>query len=42
MGQLRKFYNIIVHIRRSASRTKEFKDLVKRIIPLDNRTRWNS
>jgi hypothetical protein len=31
-----------VHIRQSAGRTKEFKDLVKRIIPLDNRTRWNS
>jgi hypothetical protein len=39
MGQFGKFHNIVVYIRRSANRTKEFKDLVKRIIPLDNRTR---
>ena len=42
MGQLGKLHNIVVHIRRSAGRTKEFKDLAKRIIPLDNRTKWNS
>ena len=37
-----KFYNIIVHIRGSALRTKQFKDLATRMIPLGNRTRWNS
>jgi len=42
MGQLRKFYNIIVYIRRSVGRTKEFKDLAGRMISLDNCTRWNS
>ena len=39
MGQLKKLHNIIVHICRSADRTKEFKNLAERIIPLDNRTR---
>jgi hypothetical protein len=42
MGPLGKLHNIVVHIRSSAGRTKEFKDLAGRIIPLDNRTRWNS
>jgi hypothetical protein len=42
MGPLGKLHNIIVHIRSSAGRTKEFKHLAERMIPLDNRTRWNS
>ncbi len=42
MGPLGKLHNIIIHIRSSAGRTKEFRDLAGRIIPLDNRTRWNS
>jgi hypothetical protein len=42
IGPLGKLHNIVVHIRSSASRTKEFKDLAGRMIPLDNRTRWNS
>jgi hypothetical protein len=42
MGPLGKLHNIVVHIRNSAGRTKEFKDLAERMIPLDNRTRWNS
>ena len=42
MGPLGKLHNIVVHIRGSAGRTKEFKDLAGRMIPLDNRTRWNS
>ena len=42
MGPLGKLHNIVVHIRNSAGRTKEFKDLAGRMIPLDNRTRWNS
>ena len=39
---LSKLYNIIIHIYSSTSRTKEFKDLAERIIPFNNRTRWNS
>jgi len=39
IGPLRKLYNIIIYIRNSASRIREFKDLVGRIIPLNNRTR---
>ena len=42
IGPLGKLHNIIVHIRSSAGRTKEFKDIAGRLIPLDNRTRWNS
>lgn len=42
MGPLGKLHNIVVHIRSSASRTREFKCLAGRMIPLDNRTRWNS
>ncbi len=42
MGPLRKLHNIAVYIRNSPGRTKEFKELARRIIPLDNRTRWNS
>ena len=42
MGPLGKLHNIIVHIRSSANHTKEFKALAGRLIPLDNRTRWNS
>jgi hypothetical protein len=32
----------VVYIRGSASRTEEFRELVGRIILMDNRTRWNS
>jgi len=42
IGPLGRLHNIVIHIRNSPSRTKEFKDLAKRTIPLDNRTRWNS
>ena len=42
MGALGKLHNIIVHTRSSASRTKEFRSLANRMIPLDNCTRWNS
>lgn len=42
IGPLGQLHNIVVHIRSSPSRTQEFKDLAKRTIPLDNRTRWNS
>jgi len=42
MGPLGKLHNIVIHIRGSSGRTKEFEDLAGRIIPLNNRTRWNS
>ena len=42
MGPLGKLHNIVMHIRSSAGRTKEFENLAERIIPLDNRTRRNS
>jgi hypothetical protein len=42
LGLLSQGHNIIVHIRGSAGKTNEFRKLVGRIIPLDNRMRWNS
>ncbi len=41
LGPLGKLHNIVVHIRGSALRTKEWIDLAKRMLPLDNRIRWN-
>jgi hypothetical protein len=38
----RKFHNIIVYIRSSVNRMKEFKDLTGKIISLNNYTRWNN
>jgi hypothetical protein len=35
-------HNIVVHIRGSSARTDYFRKLTGRIIPMDNRTRWNS
>jgi hypothetical protein len=32
----------VVHIRGSSVRTARFKELTGKIIPMDNRTRWNS
>src|SRR5438132_10380404 len=42
LGPLGKLHNIIVDIRSSANRTAEFLALTTRMVPLDNRTRWNS
>ena len=42
LGPLGHRYNIIAHIRGSPARTKVFKELAGRMIPIDNRTRWNS
>jgi hypothetical protein len=42
LGPLGKLHNIVVHTRSSAGRTAEFMTLAARMIPLDNRTRWNS
>jgi hypothetical protein len=42
LGPLGQGHNIVVHIRGSSRRTARFKELVGRMIPMDNRTRWNS
>jgi hypothetical protein len=42
MGPLGQAYNIMVHIRGLAGRIEEFRTLANRLIPIDNRTRWNS
>jgi hypothetical protein len=42
LGPLSKGHNIVVHIRGSASRTAQFVKLIGRLVPIDNRTRWNS
>jgi hypothetical protein len=42
LSPLSKLYNIIVDICSSANRTVEFLALATRMVPLDNRTRWNS
>src|SRR6266536_585940 len=42
LNPLNKLHNIIINIRSSGNRTAEFLALATRMIPLDNRTRWNS
>jgi hypothetical protein len=42
IGPMGKLHNIVVHIRGSGLRTKEFIDKAQRMVPLGNRTRWNS
>lgn len=42
MGPLGKLHNTVVHIRSSPTRSKVFINMAGRMIPLDNRTRWNS
>jgi hypothetical protein len=32
----------VIHIRESSARIAKFKKFTKKIIPMDNRTRWNS
>jgi hypothetical protein len=39
---LNKGYNIVIHIDRSPARTDVFRKFTERLIPIDNRTRWNS
>jgi hypothetical protein len=36
---LGKGHNIVVSIRKSAGRTAEFKELARKMVPMDNRTR---
>jgi hypothetical protein len=42
MGPMGKLHNHIVHIRSSANRTTWFVERAGKMVPLDNRTRWNS
>jgi hypothetical protein len=42
LGPLGKVHNIVVYIRSSLNRIAEWKELGGRMIPMDNRTRWNS
>ena len=42
LGPLGQAHNIVVHIRGSPSWTTEFRELARRIIPMDNLIRWNS
>jgi hypothetical protein len=42
LGPLGKVYNIMVYICGSGSYTAYFRKLAGRIIPMDNRMRWNS
>jgi hypothetical protein len=35
-------YNIVIYIRKSSARTAKFKELTGKIIPMNNRTKWNS
>jgi hypothetical protein len=42
LGSFDKGHNIVVFIRKSAERTVEFKELAGKMVPMDNRTRWNS
>jgi hypothetical protein len=42
LGPLGKLHNILVHIHSTPALVQEFLGLAGRLIPLDNRTRWNS
>ncbi|KAJ6436675.1 hypothetical protein O9K51_10794 [Purpureocillium lavendulum] len=42
LGPLGQLHNIVVHIRGSSARLREFIKLAGRAVPLDNYTRWNS
>src|SRR6266511_3206391 len=42
LGSFGKEYNIVVHIGGSSARTDVFRKLAGRLIPINNRTRWNS
>ena len=42
IGPLGKLHNIVICVRSSSQRTKEFRDIIGQMVPLDNRTRWNS
>jgi hypothetical protein len=42
LGPLSQGHNIVVHISGSSACIDVFRKLAGRLIPMDNRTRWNS
>jgi len=42
LGPLGKLHNILVYSRSQSALEKEFIELAGRMVPLNNRTRWNS
>ena len=42
LGPLGKLHNLVINTQSSSARIREFTELAGRMIPLDNRTRWNS
>jgi hypothetical protein len=42
LGPLGQGHNIVVYIRGSSAYIKHFRTLARRMILMDNRTRWNS
>ena len=42
MGVLSKLHNLVIYIQASLTCMRQFEDMSKKLIPLDNRTRWNS
>jgi hypothetical protein len=42
LGPLSKGHNIVVYIRGSLSKTAQFVQLAGKLVPIDNRTKWNS
>ncbi|KAG4432421.1 hypothetical protein IFR05_012096 [Cadophora sp. M221] len=42
LGPIGQAHNIVVHIGGSAARTDVFRNVAGRLIPMNNRTRWNS
>jgi hypothetical protein len=37
-----KIYNIVIYIRNSDNRADYFRKLIKKMIPINNRTKWNN
>jgi hypothetical protein len=42
LKSLSKIYNIVIHIRNSDNRADYFRKLIKKMILINNRTKWNS
>ena len=42
LGVLGKLYNLAVYIRSLVGRASVFQALTSRLLPINNRTRWNS
>jgi hypothetical protein len=42
LGLFGQKHNIVIHIRGSSARIARFKELAGKMIPMNNRTKWNS